>query len=191
MITVKTTSGSPEQPNANWAKAFTVTAYQPYVHIDTSDILERMKESLFSFIGNFNEKTANSPDLYGPFWICTTLIFVSASIGTSIAYLADKFRHKEWEYDIHLLTSSACILYGYALLCLYGKLLFCIHSSGASVYHSGGNVSIGVCEYCSFHVSNVCRIKSKKPRPFQQVKGGFGVLPCCSWLSPWYLRSIC
>ncbi|XP_076959837.1 uncharacterized protein LOC143636031 [Bidens hawaiensis] len=83
---------------------------------------------------------------YGPFWICTTLIFASASIGTSVTYLADRFRHKEWDYDIHLLTWSACVLYGYAiivpvtlfvvlkyfsvplgfvqLLCLYGYSLF-------------------------------------------------------------------
>ncbi|XP_076936038.1 uncharacterized protein LOC143602977 [Bidens hawaiensis] len=139
-------SGSSEQTTANWVKAFTVTAYQPYFDVDTSDILERIKDSLFPFKGDFNEKTAGSPDLYGPFWICTTLIFASASIGTLVTYLADRFRHKEWDYDIHLLTWSACVLYGYAiivpvtlyvvlkyfsvplgfvqLLCLYGYSLF-------------------------------------------------------------------
>lgn len=83
---------------------------------------------------------------YGPFWICTTLIFVSASIGTSVTYLADRLNHKNWDYDIHLLTWSATVLYGYAvfvpiilyivmkylsvplglvqLLCLYGYSLF-------------------------------------------------------------------
>ncbi|KAJ0704232.1 putative Yip1 domain, protein Yip5/YIPF1/YIPF2 [Helianthus annuus] len=148
----KPTSGSSEQPTANWVKAFTVTAYQPYFDVDTSDILERIKESLFPFKGTFNEKTANSPDLYGPFWICTTLIFVSASIGTSITYLADKIRHKEWDYDIHMLTWSACVLYGYVvivpitlyivlkylsvplglvqLLCLYGYSLFVFIPAG-------------------------------------------------------------
>ncbi|XP_035838991.1 protein YIPF1 homolog [Helianthus annuus] len=89
---------------------------------------------------------------YGPFWICTTLIFVSASIGTSITYLADKIRHKEWDYDIHMLTWSACVLYGYVvivpitlyivlkylsvplglvqLLCLYGYSLFVFIPAG-------------------------------------------------------------
>ncbi|KAJ0464787.1 putative Yip1 domain, protein Yip5/YIPF1/YIPF2 [Helianthus annuus] len=150
----KPTSGSSEQPTANWVKAFTVTAYQPYFDVDTSDILERIKESLFPFKGTFNEKTANRPDLYGPFWICTTLIFVSASIGTSITYLADKIRHKEWDYDIHMLTWSACVLYGYVvivpitlyivlkylsvplglvqLLCLYGYSLFVFIPAGVS-----------------------------------------------------------
>ncbi|KAD7479490.1 hypothetical protein E3N88_02626 [Mikania micrantha] len=103
-------------------------------------------DSLIPFKGTFNEKMESSPDLYGPFWICTTLIFVSALIGTSAAYLADNMHHKEWEYDINLLTWSACVLYGYAifvpitlyivlkylsaplgivqLFCLYGYSLF-------------------------------------------------------------------
>ncbi|GJT55201.1 protein YIPF1 [Tanacetum coccineum] len=141
----KPTSGS-EQPTPGWLKAFKITAYQPYFDVDTCDILERIKDSLFPFKGTFSEKTASNPDLYGPFWICTTLIFLSASIGTSATYLADKLNHKDWDYDIHLLTWSASLLYGYALvvplilyivlkylsaplslahiLCLYGYSLF-------------------------------------------------------------------
>ncbi|KAL8247097.1 hypothetical protein R6Q59_008313 [Mikania micrantha] len=139
-------SGSSDQPTVNWVKAFRVSAYQPFFDVNTSDILERIKDSLIPFKGTFNEKMESSPDLYGPFWICTTLIFVSALIGTSAAYLADNMHHKEWEYDINLLTWSACVLYGYAifvpitlyivlkylsaplgivqLFCLYGYSLF-------------------------------------------------------------------
>lgn len=83
---------------------------------------------------------------YGPFWICTTLIFVAAAIGTFVTYLAQKLHHKEWEYDINLVTWSAGLFYGYAtvvplglyvilkyfsapaglvqLFCLYGYSLF-------------------------------------------------------------------
>ncbi|CAI9272649.1 unnamed protein product [Lactuca saligna] len=129
-----------------WLKIFTVAAYQPYFDVDTSDILERIKDSFFPFKGTFSQKTATTPDLYGPFWICTTLIFASASIGTCVTYLARKLHHLEWDYDIHLLTWSASVLYGYAvvvpialyiilkyfsaplglaqLLCLYGYSLF-------------------------------------------------------------------
>nr|XP_043635185.1 protein YIPF1 homolog [Erigeron canadensis] len=135
-----------QQPPPGWLKAFTVTAYQPYFDVDTSDILDRIKDSLFPLKGTFSEKTASNPDLYGPFWICTTLIFVSASISASVTYLANKLHHKNWDYDIHLLTWSASVLYGYALfvpiilyivlkylsaplglaqlLCLYGYSLF-------------------------------------------------------------------
>jgi len=59
---------------------------------------------------------------YGPFWICTTLIFVAASIGTFVTYIAHKLKHQEWNYDINVVTWSAGLFYGYAIfvpLCLY------------------------------------------------------------------------
>lgn len=87
-----------------------------------------------------------SPCRYGPFWICTTLIFVAASIGTFVTYVAHKVKDKEWDYDINLVTWSAGLFYGYIfvvplglyvilkyfsvpsglvqLLCLYGYSLF-------------------------------------------------------------------
>nr|GEW93510.1 protein YIPF1 homolog [Tanacetum cinerariifolium] len=108
----KPVSGSSDpQQSGGWFKIFTVAAYQPYFDVDTSDVLERIKDSLLPFSGSFNEKTASNPDLYGPFWICTTLIFVAASIGTFATYLAHKLQHKEWNYDINLLFC----LYGYSL----------------------------------------------------------------------------
>lgn len=83
---------------------------------------------------------------YGPFWICTTLIFVAASIGTFVTYIAHKLKKKEWDYDINLVTWSAGVFYGYVtvvplglyvilkyfsapsglvqLFCLYGYSLF-------------------------------------------------------------------
>ncbi|KAK1410181.1 hypothetical protein QVD17_36716 [Tagetes erecta] len=32
-----------------------------------------------------------------------------------VMYAADKMHHKNWDYDIHLLAWSACVLYGYAV----------------------------------------------------------------------------
>lgn len=83
---------------------------------------------------------------YGPFWICSTLIFVAASIGTFVTYVAHKLKNEQWNYDINLVTWSAGLFYGYVtvvplglyvilkyfsvpsglvqLLCLYGYSLF-------------------------------------------------------------------
>uniref|UniRef100_A0A2P2IW84 Protein YIP n=1 Tax=Rhizophora mucronata TaxID=61149 RepID=A0A2P2IW84_RHIMU len=135
-----------ESQQSGWFRAFTVNAYKPYFDVDTSDVMERIKDSLFPFRGTFNEKTASNPDLYGPFWICTTLIFVAASIGTFVTYIAHKLQKKEWDYDINLVTWSAGLFYGYVtvvplvlyvilkyfsapsglaqLFCLYGYSLF-------------------------------------------------------------------
>ncbi|XP_059656229.1 uncharacterized protein LOC132303131 [Cornus florida] len=129
----KPVSGSDEPQPSGWFRTFTVAAYKPYFDVDTSDVLERIKDSLFPFKGSFSEKTANNPDLYGPFWICTTLIFVAASIGTFVTYLAHKLRNKEWNYDINLVTWSAGLFYGYVTvvpLCLYLILKYFSAPSG-------------------------------------------------------------
>ncbi|XP_074574930.1 uncharacterized protein LOC141831470 isoform X2 [Curcuma longa] len=143
----KPAHGSSDEPQqSGWMHSFTVGAYKPYFDVDTADVLERIKDSLFPFRGTFTEKTSDNPDLYGPFWICTTLIFVAAAIGTFVTYLAHKLQHKEWDYDVNLVTWSAGLFYGYVtfvplglyiilkyfstpsglvqLWCLYGYSLF-------------------------------------------------------------------
>ncbi|KAI4343224.1 hypothetical protein MLD38_027752 [Melastoma candidum] len=138
--------GSDDPQPSGWFSMFNVASYKPYFDVDTTDVIERIKESLFPFRGSFNEKTANNPDLYGPFWICTTLIFVAASIGTFVTYVAHKLKNEDWNYDINFVTWSAGLFYGYVtvvplvlyvvlkyfsapaglvqLFCLYGYSLF-------------------------------------------------------------------
>lgn len=70
---------------------------------------------------------------YGPFWICTTLIFVAAAIGTFVTYLAHKLKDQKWDYDINLITWSAGLFYGYVLvvpICLYVILKYFSAPSG-------------------------------------------------------------
>ncbi|CAM0881671.1 unnamed protein product [Alopecurus aequalis] len=138
--------GSDDAAQGGWFRMFSVAAYKPYFDVDTSDVVERIWESIFPFRGNFTEKTSEKPDLYGPFWTCTTLIFVAASIATFVTYLSHKWHKKEWTYDINLVTWSAGLFYGYVtfvplglyvilkyfsapaglvqLWCLYGYSLF-------------------------------------------------------------------
>ncbi|XP_057549855.1 uncharacterized protein LOC130828080 [Amaranthus tricolor] len=123
-----------DQPQSSgWFGIFSVAAYKPYFDVDTSDVLERIKESLFPWKGTFTELISNSPDLYGPFWICTTLIFIAASIGTFVTYVSHKLQSKEWNYDISLVTWSAGLFYGYVTvvpLCLYLVLKYFSAPSG-------------------------------------------------------------
>jgi hypothetical protein len=139
-------AGSDDAGQGGWFRMFSVAAYKPYFDVDTSDVVERIWESVFPFRGTFTEKTSENPDLYGPFWTCTTLIFVAASIATFVTYLSHKWHKKEWNYDINLVTWSAGLFYGYVtfvplglyvilkyfsapaglvqLWCLYGYSLF-------------------------------------------------------------------
>lgn len=126
--------GSSDEPQSGgWLRIFSVAAYKPYFDVDTSDVLGRIKDSLIPFGGSFSEKTASNPDLYGPFWICTTLIFVAASIGTFVTYVAHKLQKKDWDYDINMITWSAGLFYGYVTvvpLCLYVILKYFSAPSG-------------------------------------------------------------
>lgn len=60
----KPVSGSSDEPQSSgWFRAFTIDAYKPYFDVDTSDVLDRIKDSLLPFNGSFNEKTSDRPDL--------------------------------------------------------------------------------------------------------------------------------
>lgn len=60
----KPVSGSDEpQQQSGWFKAFSLASYKPYFDVDTIDVLDRIKDSLYPFNGTFNEKTASHPDL--------------------------------------------------------------------------------------------------------------------------------
>lgn len=74
----KPVSGSDEPQQGGWFRAFTIAAYKPYFDVDTSDVLERIKDSLLPFTGSFSEKTADNPDLYAPpsFIFFTELVFI-------------------------------------------------------------------------------------------------------------------
>lgn len=59
----KSRHGSDESQQGGWLQMFSVASYKPYFDVDTSDVVERIRESLFPFRGTFNEKTASNPDL--------------------------------------------------------------------------------------------------------------------------------
>jgi len=124
---------------------FTAKRWQSYFDVDTSDVLRRIYDSLFiPGDGDFMEKTARQPDFYGPFWICSTLIFVTAAAGSIVEAL--NHESDNWYYDVGEVTFCAVLFYGYttlipvvlyfalryhenplefnSLLCLYGYSLF-------------------------------------------------------------------
>ncbi|XP_066342818.1 uncharacterized protein [Miscanthus floridulus] len=77
-------AGSDDAAQGGWFRMFSVAAYKPYFDVDTSDVVERIWESVFPFHGTFTEKTSENPDLYGPFWTCTTLVQLWCLYGYSL-----------------------------------------------------------------------------------------------------------
>lgn len=53
----------------------------------TTDVRTRLLHALVPFNPKFYDISENSPDLYGPFWIYTTLIFIIAAAGSLAKYI--------------------------------------------------------------------------------------------------------
>jgi len=101
---------SERAPAAPW----TVEYYQEYFDVDTNTVLARCYHT-FNPLSQPPASVYSSPDLYGPFWTLTTVIFslfVFSSLASSISsYLSDK----PWDYDFKLLGVAVGLVYSYGL----------------------------------------------------------------------------
>ncbi|XP_053147781.1 protein YIPF2 [Hemicordylus capensis] len=84
--------------------------YQAFFDVDTYQVLDRIKGSLFPLPGkNFvRHHLQNNPDLYGPFWICATLVFTLA--------ISSNLLEKKSSPSIHKVTIAGIVIYCYAWL---------------------------------------------------------------------------
>lgn len=69
---------------------------QVYFDVTTDEVKERLINSMIPFNPKFYDISQKSPDLYGPFWIYTTLIFVIAASGSLTKYLTGRSNDEEF-----------------------------------------------------------------------------------------------
>ncbi|XP_057866774.2 uncharacterized protein LOC131074220 isoform X2 [Cryptomeria japonica] len=107
-----------EQAQGGWKGFFSIASYRPYFNIDTYDVVERTMATLYAQRGDFLEKIQHNPDLYGPAWISTTLVFMVTALGNYASYLSyGQGKHtKDWYYDINYVSWAAFVIYGYICL---------------------------------------------------------------------------
>ncbi|KAK3001838.1 hypothetical protein RJ639_020905 [Escallonia herrerae] len=116
--TLEGPSGGDGQQSANtWSGVFSISSYTQYFNVDTDVVMNRLTSSLFPS-GDFFSKIDANPDLYGPVWISTTLIFVVASLGNCATYMMRKRSDSStsWSFDVSYLSVAAGAVYGYALI---------------------------------------------------------------------------
>ncbi|KAL2272593.1 hypothetical protein FJTKL_06266 [Diaporthe vaccinii] len=87
--------------------------YAQFFDVDTSAVLQRCWAALFPR-ANFLDVLEGNPDLYGPFWIATTVVFILFLGGTISKYLATTGQ-EPFMYDFKLLSGAAGLIYGYTL----------------------------------------------------------------------------
>ncbi|EAN91229.1 hypothetical protein C3747_41g129 [Trypanosoma cruzi] len=160
-----------EQPTSN-SRFWTIEFYQRFFDVDTRLVLLRMSnvlapvnapdflmhrewrnDALQTPSYEFQEAgvtLSQKPDLYGPFWICTTLWMALGVVSNVMSRIA--FGHqssddkKKWEYDFTMASIASVVIYSYCFglgcvvwgvmkykelpvtlletLCLYGYSMF-------------------------------------------------------------------
>ncbi|XP_077217636.1 uncharacterized protein LOC143852013 [Tasmannia lanceolata] len=110
--------GGEDHPPTHWKGVFSISSYTQYFNVDADIVLDRVKSSLNPIRGDFFAKIEGNPDLYGPFWISTTLVFMLAALGNCATYLMNKRNNQktEWSFDVNYVKLAACIVYGYLLV---------------------------------------------------------------------------
>ena len=117
---------------------------RPYFKVTFNDIKKRIKSSFMPINNDFLKIAVDYPDLYGPFWIYTTLIYVIAA-GGALSYY---FTNSANNYFQMFVPVAGSILYSFgfgfpfglwlcmkifkldmkyvSLICLYGYSLCCL-----------------------------------------------------------------
>uniref|UniRef100_A0A9L0I7N8 Protein YIPF n=1 Tax=Equus asinus TaxID=9793 RepID=A0A9L0I7N8_EQUAS len=109
---------------------WTFEYYQTFFDVDTYQVFDRIKGSLLPVPGkNFVRLYVRSnPDLYGPFWICATLVFaiaISGNLSNFLIHLGEKTYHYVPEF--RKVSIAATVVYAYAWLvplALWGFLMW-------------------------------------------------------------------
>lgn len=101
------------------APFWTFEYYQTLFDVDTHQVKSRILGSVVPWPRrNFVEVYLRSnPDLYGPFWICATLVFAIAISGNISSFLRHHGQPKyKYVPDFGKVTMAATAIYSYALL---------------------------------------------------------------------------
>lgn len=108
---------SPQSSNNSGKPIWSLDYYSTFFDVDTSQVLDRCLKSMYP-VGDYAADTLNNqPDLYGPFWIATSVVFsvfvCSSLAGSLAAYIAGK----PHVYDFTMLSFAVFVVYMYAFLC--------------------------------------------------------------------------
>lgn len=96
---------------------WTFQYYQDFFDIDTYQVLDRIRGSILPIPGkNFvRNHLRNNPDLYGPFWICTTLVITVTIMGNLGTYmLLHDQEGYQYSPEFHKLSVAGVAIYSYA-----------------------------------------------------------------------------
>jgi len=97
---------SPPNPKSPTIITKIVSILQPYFNVDTEDIVSRIKYSLVPNNSSFFQMIKENPDMYGPFWIYTTLVIVLAAASNFSLVV-----HQQMPNNLEFVTGACSLIY--------------------------------------------------------------------------------
>ena len=97
-----------------WSFAY----YQEFFDVDTATVVKRIKRSFIPLPFNLaRTHITKKPDMYGPFWICATLVLCIAVFG-NLSTLVNNLQNENYKYkpQFQLLPIAAVIIYCYTFV---------------------------------------------------------------------------
>ena len=82
----------------------------PYFDVDLSDVVSRIKGALIPFNKSFYESAKDNPDIYGPFWIFTTIIFLITVCANFSGYMNSPTG--KFQYNFNFLPYACLFIFG-------------------------------------------------------------------------------
>ncbi|KAM8844885.1 protein YIPF2 isoform 2-T2 [Spinachia spinachia] len=129
---------------------WTFEYYQSFFNVDTVQVLDRVKGSVMPVPGrNFIKNHLRSnPDLYGPFWICVTLVF-SVVISGNLSTFLGEMGHPSYHFrpQFHRVSIAAVVIFMYAWLVPVALWGFLTWRQGAERQIGGYSFLETVCVY--------------------------------------------
>lgn len=83
-----------------------------YFNVEINDVVNKLKGAIIPFNKSFYQTAEASPDLYGPFWIYTTIIFVITVTANVSGYLHTK-EGETFQYNYDFIPHAMLFMYGF------------------------------------------------------------------------------
>lgn len=127
-----------------------IAYYQTFFNVDTMEVAARLLRGLVPFRINFLESVKDNPDLWGPFWVSATLVFLLAAVGNFARYINSLIKPDSvFSYDFAKLPYGALVVFLYMTivpLALWGIMawtddfgvglvqLYCLYGYAMSIF---------------------------------------------------------
>jgi hypothetical protein len=82
--------------------------------VSQREVVGRITRAMMPWKQDFFESSETRPDLYGPFWILTTIIFLLSLMGNLTTYLKN-FHEEKFEFRLELVRIGTIVVYSFGI----------------------------------------------------------------------------